>query len=769
MRWPFGKHADPSLALAHHRQGVEHLRGGRSDQAVAEFERAVRLDPANADFLKDLGNAQRAAGRLDEALASYRLCLDLAPDNLAALYNVALTLRERGQLAEAEAQFRRVHEIDSGDVDALFHLAAVLFERKQFPESLQMYREAVALAPDNPYLWLGLGSAYQANPGQLDESLRCLEKCVELQPDFADAHCRIGLVLSQLGRPSEAVAAYRRALELDPGSVDARNGLGNILQGEGRLQEAMALYKAALELSPDSASAHLNLGNALLRNNRLDAAAESYRAVIQLDPSFAEAHYNLGGVYSVQDKRDEAISCFEAALRLQPTNGPFALSLLSEMQSVCDWSRFEELYALGRRAALQQPVNPFPFLAMPSTSEEQLQCAKNYAQRLSSTAGRDRLRLSFQSGGRSRLKVGYLSADFHEHATAYLMAELFELHDRSRVEVVGYSYGPDDGSLMRARLQRAFDQLVDIAPLSYAAAAERIHNDQIDILVDLKGYSGFSRPEIMALRPAPIQVNYLGYPGTMAGDFIDYIVVDRFIVPPENARHYAERLVHLPDTYQVNDRKRVVGPAPPREELGLPQDAFVFCSFNQAYKIAPAVFGTWLRLLEAVPASVLWLLEGNRWAIENLRREMARHGIAPERLVGAPSLPLSRHLGRLQVADLAVDTLPYNGHTTTSDALWAGVPVLTCAGDTFASRVAGSLLRAVGLPELVTHSLQEYEALALRLARNPGQLRAVRDKLAHNRETAALFDAPAFARNLEAAYWKMWDNHLHGGPRDIAV
>jgi predicted O-linked N-acetylglucosamine transferase (SPINDLY family) len=289
----------------------------------------------------------------------------------------------------------------------------------------------------------------------------------------------------------------------------------------------------------------------------------------------------------------------------------------------------------------------------------------------------------------------------------------------------------------------------------------------VDILVDLKGYTAFNRAEILALRPAPIQVNYLGFPGTMSGEFMDYIVVDHFIAPPELAQHYGETIVRLPGSYQVNDRQRTIAPTPSREQLRLPEGAFVFCSFNQAYKITPAVFAIWMRLLEAVPGSVLWQLETSPVAMQNLRREMAKRGIAPERLVSAPRIALDLHLGRLRAADLALDTLPCNAHTTTSDALWAGVPLLTCSGSTFAARVAGSLLSAAGLPELITYSLEEYEARALHLLRNPADLAGIRAKLARNRETMALFDTPAFARTLEAAYLQMWDNHLHGGPKPI--
>jgi predicted O-linked N-acetylglucosamine transferase (SPINDLY family) len=438
------------------------------------------------------------------------------------------------------------------------------------------------------------------------------------------------------------------------------------------------------------------------------------------------------------------------------------------MQHTCDWSRFRELCEAQRRGIFERsalPMSPFSLLSIPSTGTEQLQCAREYSRHVSAAVALERQRLNFRFDRASpaRLSIGYLSADFHEHATAYLTAELFELHDRGAFRVVGYSYGVDDASPMRARLQRAFDRFVDLQALPHADAAAAIHADGIDILVDLKGYTTNSRSEIMALRPAPIQVGYLGYPGTMGADFIDYLVGDRFVTPAEHAEGYSEKLVLMPGSYQANDRKRATADAPPRRELGLPEEAFVFCCFNQAYKILPDVFSSWMRLLQTVPQSVLWLLDWNAWATQNLQREARNRGIDAGRLIFAPKLQLDEHLRRMGAADLFIDTSPYNAHTMASDALWAGLPIVTCAGNTFASRVAGSLLTAIGMPELITASPVEYEALALRLARSPRELQLLRDKLRGRRSSAMLFDTPRFARSLEKAYESMWLNYRQGG------
>jgi len=375
-------------------------------------------------------------------------------------------------------------------------------------------------------------------------------------------------------------------------------------------------------------------------------------------------------------------------------------------------------------------------------------------------------------GPKDRITLGYLSADFQEHATAHLVAELFQLHDRKRFRVIGYSYGRDDGSAARRELRESFDDFVDLLDCSHAESAARIRADAVDILVDLKGYTTDARPEILLMRPAPVQVSYLGYPGTMGSDVIDYVLVDRLVAPADEQPYFTERLVQLPDCYQVNDRRRPIAPrTPTREECGLPENGIVFCCFNSAYKITPPIFNIWMRLLAGVPGSVLWLLETNATAVGNLRREAeARLEGAAARLVFAPSLANREHLARLGVADLFLDTLPYNAHTLSSDALWAGCPVITCTGHAFPGRVAASLLLAIELPELVTDSLAGYEALALELARQPDRLRSVREKLRANRLTTALFDSRRFTRHIESAFETMWRAHVAGElPRVFAV
>lgn len=441
-------------------------------------------------------------------------------------------------------------------------------------------------------------------------------------------------------------------------------------------------------------------------------------------------------------------------------------------QLACDWD-YQDTWVREIRDILARRLSgklaPFSLLSFPEmTAGEQRQCSELWLEDriVESAVQRAALVFDFPPSARTKIRIGYLSSDFHEHATALLLVEMLELHDRERFEIFAYSYGPDDGKGMRQRLEKTFDRFIDIQALSNAEAASAIHGDSVDILVDLKGYTRASRTLILAFRPAPIQVNYLGYPGTLGGDFSDYIITDLMLTPPESAEHYSEAFAYLPDTYQPHGRECTIGEKPGRKEAGLGERGFVFCCFNQAYKITPAVFDIWCRLLAAVPGSVLWLLQ-NRLAEANLKREAHRRGIAPERIVFAEEKPQIEHLGRLQLADLVLDTLPYNAHTSASDALWAGVPIITCMGDTFPSRVAGSLLNAIGLPELIAADATDYYEMALELATRPESLSRVKTKLAANRLTTPLFDTAGYTRNLEALYQRMWQLHVEGQAPDV--
>ncbi|QCN97762.1 hypothetical protein D3093_21570 (plasmid) [Azospirillum argentinense] len=579
--------------------------------------------------------------------------------------------------------------------------------------------------------------------GRLEESQRHLAVTIALKPDLADACSNLALLLRRRGRLAEAATLQTRAIRLAPEQADAGQvtTLGGMLRELSRVASARAVLRRAVALTPDDAEAWRESGHALRDGGEPGASATAYGRAYRLDPGRTE---------SLGDRLHAALSH-------------------------CDWSGYDalcrEVLAVidrGRGIAL-----PLLTLLIDSSAAQQDRAARHFHRAVVQPAALPQAAavvpaarpLGAPSGGGGRLTVAYLSADFHEHATAYLAAELFELHDRDRFRVVACSYGPNDGSPMRRRLEAAFDAFHDIRGCDAERVQALLAAEGVHILVDLKGYTRHVRFDLLARRLAPVQVAYLGYPGTMGSDVMDYVIGDRFVTPPEHQPHYRERLVIMPDSYQVNDRRRPSDmPVPDRAACGLPPDGFVFCAFNAPFKITPSLFGLWMRVLARVPGGVLWLQHPGRDGADNLRREAARRGVDPGRLVFAPHRPQAEHLARYRLADLFLDSFPYTGHTTVSDALWMGLPVVTRIGDTFASRVAAGLLNAAGLPETVTTSFDGYEALAVRLAGDPATLAGYRRRLAAARATAPLFDSPRFTRHLERAFRTMWDRHAAGLP-----
>ncbi len=607
-----------------------------------------------------------------------------------------------------------------------------------------------------------LARAFQAHRlGQSPEAAEFCQQILHANPNQPRAWHLLGVIAHQAGNSRVAYDSIRRAIHLDPEFATACSDLGNVLIQQGRLDDAMTWYRRAIEISPDFPEAHNNLGNACQMRDSPQEAIASYRKAIELRPDYAEAHRNLGSALRRIGDVAAALEAFETAVALNPAFAEALAQMQQQMRHICAWNGLDKLSSrlieMVERGS--GTVNPFLFLCLDTTPAQQLLCARRWAaENLPSSETRPKR--SSRRG--DRITIGYLSADFQEHATACLISELFSLHDRTRFNILGYSYGRDDGSAARRRLVKSFDRFADLEAASFAEAASRIREDSVDILVDLKGYTANARPQILALRPAPVQVNYMGFPGTMGTEVMDYIIVDPFVVPADQQPYFAEKLIHLPGCYQVNDRTRPISSRiPSRAECGLPASGFVFCCFSASYKITPKVFDVWMRLLRSVEGSALWLLESNPLATANLKRAADARGVAADRLIFARTLPNPDHLARFAIADLFLDTLPYNAHTVASDALWGGCPVVTCAGKTFASRVAGSLLRAVGLPELVASSLDEYEELALTLARNPEQCRGVREKLRERRLSSTLFDSPQFTHQLENAYEAMWSLQEH--------
>jgi len=757
--------ARPRYPEGHNNLGALLQQQGRLDEAIAAHRRAIALRPDYALAHLHLGNAFKRKGEFDAALAAYRHALKLKPDLPEALNNIGVVLQQQGKFADALAAYERAIELRPDDLEAAYNRAVALQRQGRLNEAEAAYRDILRQSP-SAFVCINLGAVLQEQ-GRLDAALEAFTQAATLDPAYAPVHFNRGVVLAQQGRLDDAVDAYGQAVALRPDYLEAATNAGIALQELGRLDEAAAAFEHAAKLRPHAPEPCNNLGIALLARGQPAEAVTAFQRALALKPDYAQAFYNLGNAWRELGKPEGAIAAYGQALRLRPDDAEAFSQLVYQRWRACDWSDYaagqQKLRDLVRQSAR---VPPFFLLATDASPAEQLMCARRWVEPFARAAPPA---LPVHAPRQERIRLGYLSADFQQHATAHLAAELFERHDRARFEILAYSYGLDDAGPMRQRLERAFDRFIDIRPLSHLQAAQRIHADTVDILIDLKGHTLNARTATLAARPAPVQVNYLGYPGTMGAEFIDYVIVDGVVVPPGEQTYFAEKLVTLPGCYQPN-AARLAAAAPSRRDCGLPADAFVFCCFNNSYKITPAFFDIWARLLKRAPGAVLWLLESNDLARRNLRREAEQRGIDPDRLVFAPVAPIAEHLARHRHADLFLDTLPCNAHTTASDALWAGLPVITCPGATFAGRVAASAVAAAGLPELIAPSLEAYERLAVDLARTPARLRELRERLEKNRATAPLFDIAGYTRNLETAYARMWDAWRGGqAPAAFAV
>ena len=711
----------------------------------------------------------------------------------------ARQMAKQGKLADAAGLCRQMLAGHPDDAESLTLLVAIELQERRPRSAIDACRRALSHRPDHAVAHNLLGQALRA-AGEVAAAIAEVEAAVALDPGYVDAHFNLGVTRQKLGQADLAEASYRRVLALRRDHTGALVNLGNIVKGRGALADAISLYRRAIAAKPDFAeatsnlagalaaqgkidraielyrraialkpglaAAHNNLGTALKRKRRLAEAAASFRTAILIEPAFAEAHFNLGSLLIDQDALAEGIESFERALAHQP-DFPEALAfLVHQLHHVCRWDRIDDLNAKLLaivRSDSAYRVPPFCLINLPSTPADQLACARQWAKQSGLDAATPAF--TFDRRPKDRLRIGYLSADLRDHATSRLAAGLFESHDRGEFEIYGLSIGQTDDTPLGTRVRNAFDRFVDLSEASDLEAAERIHRAGIDILVDMKGYTWGARSRILALRPAPIQVNFLGFPGTMGTGFIDYIIADAFVLPPDQQQYFTEKPVYLPGSYQCNDRlPPIAEPAPTRAQCGLPDDALVFCCFNNSYKITAQTFDVWMRLLGAVENSVLWLYQANAVMAGNLRREAAARGIAADRLVFAQKLPTAEHRARQRLADLFLDTWPCNAHTTASDALAVGLPMVTVAGPSFAGRVAGSLLRAVGLPELVAASAQGYESLALGLARDRAGLAALRARLGALLPGAALFDSARYARRLEFAFRAMAQTYRAGQP-----
>jgi protein O-GlcNAc transferase len=797
--------ANPNSADCHYYLARLHLQKTELERARRHFESVIRLEEGHVDALTCLGILSRDKSNPAQALNYFHRATLFNPRAIDALLGKGVCLIELGRDSEAISVFNHILSMDQRAADAWQGRGTALRKLKRYGEAIAAHEQALAIDPNHAQSWMGLGNVF-SNLRRHEDAIAAFDKALAIKPDLAEAHYGRGNVFFMLKRYRDADSEYERALSVNPDLAQAWAGRGNVLAALSRPAEAAVAYDKALTINASCLEGWVGRGSICRMHRQYENALDAYNKALAFEPSLAEAWCGCGNALSGLRRHDEAMAAYEKALAIEPAsaeawfdcgilfeslgrfddakiyfcnaisldpNAKFVLGhFVHTRMQICEWRDLAEDTArlISGVQAGECVAEPFALLSTDATAADQLRCSQIYI------ANQAFARANPSWQGRKyrhdRVRVAYVSANFREHPVAFLMAGLFERHDRSRFETFAISLSPDEPSEMRERLRGAFDGFVDVSQRSDGDVVELLSEMEIDIAVDLMGYTRDSRTNIFACRPSPIQVNYLGYPSTIGADFIDYVIADKIVLPFDQQPQYAERIVHLPDCYLVNDAARSISPqAPSRANAGLPEQGFVFCCFNSSYKISLPIFEVWMRLLARIDGSVLWLSQVNDCAARNLRTEASDRGVDPGRLIFARRVSsIADHLARQQLADLFVDTLPYNAHSTASDALWGGLPVLTCAGHTFAGRVAASLLNAVGLPELVTNSLEEYETLAVELANDRERLQMIRHKLQANRLTYPLFDTDGFRRHIEVAYLNMWEMWQRGeAPRAFAV
>lgn len=715
----------------------------------------------NLSVQKTLKKARKLqkAGKLREAVeALFEIKTKFPGNREAKIY-----------LEEIETIIQNSSKASSHPTQEELSKLATLNQRKEFAK-LAVESSALSLQYPGSYLiWniLGMAYAYSDNMSKAAESL---EKALSLNPFDADAFNNLGNLRKNKGEYADAISYYDRALSIRENFPEAITNRGISLKKMGRFSQAAEAFNQAIRIKSNHANAYNSLCSTLHQMGRHSEAIKAGHTAISINKNLLEAHVGVADAHEALGQSDKAISHYLFAARSNPKDTYSAASYIHTMRKLCDWSFDiaiqEQCLSLE---ATKSPASPFSMLSIEDNADNQLQRSKNWVSANFELKPYPLNRRPPEPG--RRIRLGYFGADFHNHATMHLMSGLLKSHDHESFEVFIYSYGKPHEDAGRETAKNAADHFFDIHDMPDLDVLRMVRTHDLDIAIDLKGFTKDTKSRLFQLRLAPIQMNYLGFPGSMGAEFIDYIIADPIVIPDECKKSYSERIIYLPDSYQPNDNTREISTErSTKADFGLPEDAFVFCCFNNNYKITPDAFDIWMRILEKVEGSVLWLIRSNSQAERNLRCEAEKKGINPSRIVFAEKFPHTKHLERHVHADLFLDTFTYNAHTTASDALWSGLPMVSMAGEQFSARVGASLLSAAGLPELITYNRKEYEEKILELAMDPTKLRAIRDRLASNLSSIPLFDTQLYTRNFEAGLRKAYGIYIRNGkPRDIWV
>ena len=718
---------------------------GNNSMAKDYYRKAIAINSSYAPALTNLGIIELKNGNNEEALSLLKKSTESDPQLTPAWVNLANGYLKLGMAKEAEIACIRLIKLNPNIYRFNFLLANTFIIQNKLKEGEIYLRKTIKLQNNFFQAHLNLG-AILIDLGKIKEAEVFTRQAIKLKPDIPEAHNNLGSILKDIGKLDEAELATRKAIELKPDYADSYYNLGLILRSLGKLNEAELATRKAIELKPNYALAHSNLGLILRDLDKLNEAELATRKAIELKPDLAIAYSNLGSILKDNGKYDQAVKFYEQGLKLDLKSASSKFGLITSKGYICQWNeqKMQNMW-LTELGTKESSVNPWDLFSLEDNPSKHLIRSRRFHKEF---FNKEAQKITYLSN--KKIHIGYFSADFREHPTMFLITSILKLHDKSKFKIFLYSFTPKEDEFTNIA-KNSGCIFRDIKDLNDIEASSLARDDKLDIAIDLMGYTRHNRMSIFSYRVAPIQINYLGFPGSVGADNIDYILADKIIIPKESKKFYSEKIIYMPNCYQCNDNRKYISKETlSRKDLNLPEEGFIFTCFNNNYKITPKEFNIWMRLLKEVKESVLWLYGSNKWSISNLKKETLKRNIDPQRLIFANRMPLRRHLARYSFGDLALDTFNCNGHTTTSDALWAGLPVLTKIGESFAARVSASLLTFTGLSELITYNEKEYEEKALNIANNPIEIKRLKSNLANSRETSSLYNSELFTRDLES-------------------
>ena len=709
-------------------------------------------------------------GNIDKAKDISLNVLEKDPKNFNALQLLGIIDYQKKNFLNSAEMFKKSININPNHAESYNNYSLALSNLNKFEEAIASWNNAIKINPNYAEAFYNQGNAY-LELKKFNSALESYNQAIKIKPDYKQAYNNRGNVLKDLRLLNEAIKSYNQAIKIKPINAEEYNNCGNIYLELKLLNEAVKYYNEAIKINPNYAEAHYNYGKVVNQLKGPREAIESYKKAIKINPNYAEAYNNLGNAYSELKLLNEAFKCYDQAIKINPNIDFLFGTLIQTKCALCDWDNFakEQKQLENQIINNNKSTTPFPTLSIFDSPKIQKMAAEKWVE--NEFPSTNILEPINKRSPNKKIRIGYYSADFRNHAMSYLLVNLFEVHDKSKFELIAFSFGPETNDEIRNRISSAFDKFINVNLKSDKEIAQLSRDLKIDIAIDLMGFTEHNRFGIFVERCAPIQVNYLGYPGTIGSDCIDYLIADKVLILDKNKEFYSEKIIYLPNTYQVNDSTQEISKKTfNKKELGLPENSFVYCCFNQSYKISPSIFNVWMRILDSVDNSVIWLLSDNEISKKNLKKELNKKGININRIIFADRMPRPEHLARHKLADLFIDTFPYTAHTTASDALRSGLPLVTLKGQSFASRVASSLLTSIGLSELITENEEEYEELAIKLANNKPLLNDIRNKLNKNIITSPLFNTKVFSKNLEKSYLNIYKKFINNEkPENIEI